>query len=104
VATYTHTYRFFAPLSNATGHYESIRLAPPFRIERWPKDQIIRTWRIQEGVPKFHIEIRMDSHEIEIEKGYGYVITGKARLSHEESTEGTPALPSHPCRHYKEHP
>jgi hypothetical protein len=83
------TFRLFAPLSNATGHYLSIRLAAPFRIEAWTKDQIIRTWRIQEGVPKFHAQVRFDDLEIELEKGRSYVVTARVRLDDADGVLGT---------------
>jgi hypothetical protein len=97
-AVTTHTYRFFAPLSNALGHWEGVRLEPPFRIERWPIARIIRTWRFHESVQKFVIQVRMDGHQCRIEDRHAFVVTASVRLPYEgdpEDVTGAPALRFH---------
>lgn len=86
MAIHINTYRFFAPLPVAVGHFESVRLRPPFKIESWPIKEIIRVWRLNEGIPKFHVEVRCDGYRIQSHNKRAFVVTGKARLSHNDSS------------------
>ena len=55
-------YFFAAPLSHARGQFRSVRLAHPFKVERWPKEKLIRLWRQLESLPKVEISVRGESH------------------------------------------
>ena len=70
-------YKFFAPISNAGGHFRSLKIPSPFRIERWNEDKILSLWRRIEGLPKWEISFRLHRSNIISPGGKtGHVITG----------------------------
>lgn len=52
-------YKFFAPIANAGGHFRTIELPSPFRIERWTYRQVEELFHALEGpgegIPDFRI-------------------------------------------------
>lgn len=53
-------YLFAAPLSHARGHFRSVHLVHPFKVERWPTEKLIRLWRQLEALPKIEIVVRAE--------------------------------------------
>jgi hypothetical protein len=75
-------YVFFGPLANARGHFRSIHLPSPFKIERWHHDKIVKQWRILAGLPKSEIEVAVESCEVvPRENLVGHVVVGRTEMA-----------------------
>lgn len=84
------TYYFFAPVSNARGHFRSIRLPSPFRFERWSRAKLVKLWRQIEALPKWAIEVRIDEcYCIPEHRSVGHVVTGEVVLNSDSGVDGT---------------
>jgi hypothetical protein len=53
-------FELFAPLSNARGHFRSLELGGPFRVERWPRSRMEKLWRKLSGLPSFEIAVQAE--------------------------------------------
>jgi hypothetical protein len=81
-------YKFFAPIANAGGHFRSLRVPAPFRIERWKKAKILTLWRKIEHLPKWEIEWRIDRNFVVAQSGStGHLLTGSVLAPAETSFE-----------------
>ncbi len=54
-------YFFFAPVANVGGHFRSIKLADPFKVERWPYQKIVDLYWELEGETDWEPDIRVDN-------------------------------------------
>jgi hypothetical protein len=87
-------YYFFAPIANSRGHFRSVRLAPPFKIQRWPKAKIVRLWRQLAWLPKFEIEVQIEGTEC-VPRGYEVGHVAVAQVSLPSTAEGGSWLRTH---------
>lgn len=79
-------YYFFAPLANARGHFRSLQLPEPFKVERWSQTKIVRLWRQLAWLPKLEIEIQAE-HQHVVPRGHasGHVIIGQIQRPHPDA-------------------
>lgn len=54
-------FELFAPLTNTRGHFRSVDLGDPFKVERWPRLKLERLWRKLSGLPSFEIAVQAES-------------------------------------------
>jgi len=57
-------YQYFAPLANARGHFRSLTVPEPFKIERWQRARMVKLWRQLAWLPKLEIEVQTEDREV----------------------------------------
>ena len=81
-------YRFFAPIANAGGHFRSIKVPAPFRIERWTYKQVEALFLALEGPGEGTPDPRIYYLHCIPEGGkVGHVITGEAEIPGDVSVD-----------------
>lgn len=76
------TYHLFAPLSNATGNFQVVDIGPPFRIERWRREKLLKMWWSVADLSETSIEFRTDIRSCAPRGAkVGHVVTASVSLS-----------------------
>jgi len=86
-------YSFAAPLAYASGSFRSVKLAPPFKIERWSYQKICQLIIDMEGPTEWSPDPRVDELHCVLEHGNtGHVVTAQIELESDSSVDGLLAL------------
>jgi hypothetical protein len=87
------TYSLAAPLAYAGGSFRSVKLAPPFKIERWSYEKICELIIDMEGPTDWSPDHRVDELHCVPEYGTtGHVITAQVELDYDDSVDSILAL------------
>lgn len=87
------TYSLAAPLAYAGGNFRSVKLAPPFRIERWSYEKICALIIDMEGPTDWSPDHRVDELHCVPEHGStGHVVTAQVDIDYDGSVDNLLAL------------
>lgn len=90
------TFFFVAPIANTGGSFRSIKLSPPFKIERWNYDKLTSFINDMEGATDWTPDPRVDELRCVPHHGNtGHVVTATISLEHDEAVEDILKLHRH---------